>query len=114
MARPLADRDCPTCTGDTPRFTDDDVARFAQEVPDWEVVDGHHLRRTFRFPDFRTALAFVDAVGAEAESQGHHPDLHLSWGRVVVEVHTHVIDGLSEADFVLAARIDRHRPGDRR
>jgi 4a-hydroxytetrahydrobiopterin dehydratase len=70
-------------------------------------VRGHHLRRTWSFPDFVTALAFVDRIGAEAERQGHHPDIELGWGRVVVSIHTHKVDGLTEADFVLAARIDR-------
>jgi 4a-hydroxytetrahydrobiopterin dehydratase len=73
---------------------------------DWEVVDNHHLRRTFLSPDFMTGLAFVQNVAAVAEQQGHHPDMHLSWGKVTVEIHTHKIDGLTESDFILAAKID--------
>jgi 4a-hydroxytetrahydrobiopterin dehydratase len=103
----LADRTCQPCQGGMPPLTPDQVAPLARQVPEWEVVDNHHLEREFRFPDFVTALGFVNAVGAEAESQGHHPDLELSWGRVGVTLYTHKIDGLAEADFVLAARIDR-------
>jgi 4a-hydroxytetrahydrobiopterin dehydratase len=73
---------------------------------DWRVVDDHHLEREYRFPDFRTALEFVNRVGAIAESEGHHPDLELAWGRVGVKIFTHKIDGLTESDFVLAAKID--------
>jgi 4a-hydroxytetrahydrobiopterin dehydratase len=67
----------------------------------------HHLYKEFHFPDFVTALAFVNQVGALAEEQNHHPDLHLGWGRVGIAIWTHTIDGLSESDFVLAARIEQ-------
>jgi 4a-hydroxytetrahydrobiopterin dehydratase len=73
----------------------------------WGVVGEHHLEREYRFPDFRTALAFVNRIGAMAEEQNHHPDLLLAWGRVRVTVWTHAIDGLTESDFVLAAKCDR-------
>ncbi|RMF20611.1 MAG: 4a-hydroxytetrahydrobiopterin dehydratase [Deltaproteobacteria bacterium] len=73
----------------------------------WQVEREHHLVRTFSFPDFRSALAFVNRVGELAESEGHHPDVHLAWGRVTIELWTHKIDGLSESDFILAAKIDR-------
>ena len=78
---------------------------------DWRVVDGHHLERTFLFDDFAGALAFTNQVGAIAEQQGHHPDIGLGWGRVVVTIWTHKIDGLTRADFVLAAKIDEARTG---
>ena len=103
----LADRTCEPCHGGIPPLTDEALAPLAAELPDWEVVDGHHLRRQFRFPDFARALALVNAIGTEAEAQGHHPDLELSWGRVTVTWFTHAIDGLAEADFVMAARTDR-------
>jgi 4a-hydroxytetrahydrobiopterin dehydratase len=107
----LADKTCEPCrAGATPLNADGAAPLLAQLDPDWSVVDGHHLRREVSFPDFRSALAFVDQVGALAEEMGHHPDLHLSWGRVVIEVWTHKIDGLHEADFVFAARCDRLRP----
>ena len=80
--------------------------RVAQ-APDWKVVDSHHLARTFEFPDFVKALDFVNRVGAIAEQQGHHPDLHLGWGRVGVETWTHSAGGITDKDFRLAAEIDR-------
>jgi 4a-hydroxytetrahydrobiopterin dehydratase len=75
-------------------------------LPGWRVVDGHHLEKRFTFPDFAQGLAFVNRAGAVAEQEGHHPDLHLSFGKVTVTVWTHAIDGLSESDFVLAAKLD--------
>jgi 4a-hydroxytetrahydrobiopterin dehydratase len=71
----------------------------------WKVVDGHHLEKEFRFPDFVQALAFTNAIGAIAEEQGHHPDIYLAWGKVRVTIWTHDIDGLTRSDFVLAAKI---------
>jgi 4a-hydroxytetrahydrobiopterin dehydratase len=103
----LADQTCRPCRGGVPPLTRAQIAPLAAQVPDWEVVNDHHLRRVFAFPDFARALAFVAAIGAEAEAQGHHPDLELGWGRVVATLFTHKIDGLAEADFILAARIDR-------
>jgi 4a-hydroxytetrahydrobiopterin dehydratase len=73
---------------------------------DWTVIAGHHLEKEFRFRDFREALAFTNRVGELAEQQGHHPDIHLAWGKVRVEIWTHKIDGLTRSDFVLAAKID--------
>ena len=78
------------------------VEQFGQG---WEVVHQHHLERSFRFPDFRSALDFTNRIGRLAEEQQHHPDIHLAWGEVRVQIHTHKIDALSAADFILAARI---------
>ena len=79
-----------------------------------ESPRNHHLVKSYKFPDFKSALAFVDRVGAMAEEQGHHPDLYLAWGKVRVEVWTHKIDGLTESDFVFSAKCDglatRYRP----
>ena len=72
----------------------------------WRIVGEHHLEKDFRFPDFAQALAMVDRVGALAEEQDHHPDLLLTWGRVRVSIWTHTIDGLTESDFVFAAKCD--------
>ena len=105
--RLLADQECLPCKGGVPPLTAAQIAPLAKQVPQWRVVDGHHLEREFSFPDFAQALAFVNAIGAEAEAQAHHPDLELGWGRVAVKLFTHKIDGLAQADFVLAARIDR-------
>ena len=73
------------------------------------MVGAHHLEREFTFPDFNNALAFTNRVGALAESEGHHPDIYLAWGKVGIKIWTHKIDGLTESDFVLAAKIDRLR-----
>jgi 4a-hydroxytetrahydrobiopterin dehydratase len=81
-------------------------ALLKQLEPGWEVVDGHHLKREYPFKDFKQALAFVNRVGELAEQQQHHPDLYLTWGRVVVTLWTHKIDALTENDFRLAAKID--------
>ena len=73
----------------------------------WQVLREHHLEREFRFQNFREALALTNKVGELAEAQGHHPDLYLAWGKVRIAIWTHKIDGLTESDFVLAAKIDR-------
>jgi 4a-hydroxytetrahydrobiopterin dehydratase len=76
------------------------------QVPEWRVVNNHHINRTFAFPDFKTALAFVNRVGAIAEEEGHHPDIFFTWGKAEITTYTHKIDGLTESDFILAAKID--------
>ncbi len=104
----LASRQCMSCKGGVPPLAGEPLARLMRMLGgDWQVVGGHHLAKEFRFPDFRSALAFTDRIGELAEQQGHHPDLHLGWGRVRAEIWTHAIDGLTESDFVLAAKIDR-------
>ena len=72
----------------------------------WSVIDQHHIVRNFKFPDFRSALALVNKIGALAEEQGHHPDILLGWGKVEITLWTHAVDGLTESDFILAAKID--------
>ncbi len=104
----LADRDCVPCKGGVPPLEIDEYAPLLEQLDEgWDVVDDHHLARTYRFKNFVDALAFVNRVGELAEAQGHHPDLHLAWGRVGIEIWTHKIDGLHEADFVFAAKCDR-------
>jgi 4a-hydroxytetrahydrobiopterin dehydratase len=103
----LHERSCVPCKGGVPPLSHDEVSNFLAQVPGWAAPRDHHLTKTFRFPDFKAALAFVDRVGAMAEQQGHHPDLHLAWGKVTVEIWTHKIDGLTESDFVFAAKCDR-------
>jgi 4a-hydroxytetrahydrobiopterin dehydratase len=83
------------------------VAPLLAQVKNWESVEGRRIRKMFKFADFARALAFVNKIGAIAEDQGHHPDLFLTWGKVGVELWTHKIDGLSESDFIMAAKIDR-------
>ena len=103
----LADRECVPCKGGVPPLRGAELQRFVARVDGWSVVAEHHVEKQYRFPDFVTALAFVNTIGAIAEQQGHHPDLFLAWGRVGVKIWTHKIDGLTESDFVLAAKVDR-------
>jgi 4a-hydroxytetrahydrobiopterin dehydratase len=104
----LAAKNCEPCKGGIPPLGGAEIANLlAQLGSDWEAVAEHHLRKEFKFPDFRTALDFTNQVGAIAEEQGHHPDIYLAWGRVEITIWTHKIDGLHESDFILAAKIDR-------
>jgi len=103
----LADRHCKERPKGSPALDPADVERYLTELdPAWSVADAR-LERTFRFPDFRHALEFTNRVGGIAERENHHPDLRLSWGKVVVELSTHSVGGLSENDFILAAKVDR-------
>jgi 4a-hydroxytetrahydrobiopterin dehydratase len=103
----LAEKRCVPCRGTVPPLTHEQIGRLLPEIPAWQAERDHHLVRTYTFPDFKTALDFVNRAGAVAEEQGHHPDLYLSWGKVAVHIWTHKIDGLTESDFILAAKFDR-------
>ena len=103
----LAQKHCAPCKGGGPPLRGEELQKVSSQLPDWKVVAEHHLTKTFIFPDFKTALAFVNRAGAIAEAEGHHPDLSLTWGRVDVKTYTHKIDGLTESDFILAAKIDK-------
>ena len=103
----LASKTCVPRRGGVPPLAGEELAKLSREVPQWKIVDGHHIVRSFAFPDFRQALAFVNKVGEIAEEQGHHPDIFLSWGKADVTTWTHKINGLTESDFILAAKIDR-------
>ena len=106
MMNDLASRDCVPCRGGVPPLGKREIKNLIMELKGWEVVAGHHLRKTFEFKDFRGALAFVNRIGELAEEQGHHPDISFGWGRAEVTIWTHKIDGLTESDFILAAKID--------
>ncbi|MFL6229951.1 MAG: 4a-hydroxytetrahydrobiopterin dehydratase [Pyrinomonadaceae bacterium] len=102
----LANRACVPCHGGVPRLEGDALAGFARQVPEWEVVAEHHLRRRWAFANFRAALEFTNRVGELAEAEGHHPDISFGWGYCELTIYTHAIDGLSESDLILAAKID--------
>lgn len=106
----LASKSCVPCRGGVPPLKGTELDVYRSQLPSWKVVNEHHLEKTFKFLNFRTALAFTNQVGELAEAQGHHPDIALSWGKVTVTIWTHKIDGLTESDFVLAAKIDRLPP----
>lgn len=102
----LAEKRCMPCRGGIPPLTGDELLPYARQLPDWKIVEEHHIAKSFLFPDFKTALQFLNRIGGVAEAEGHHPDLCLSWGKVDVQIYTHKIRGLSEGDFILAAKID--------
>jgi 4a-hydroxytetrahydrobiopterin dehydratase len=106
----LASKTCVPCRGGVPALKGEELFVLSQQVPLWDVVNEHHLFRKFDFPDFRRALAFVNRVGEVAEQQGHHPDILLAWGKAEITIFTHKIDGLTESDCILAAKIDRLYP----
>jgi 4a-hydroxytetrahydrobiopterin dehydratase len=103
----LATKACVPCRGGVPPLTGKELAALEKQVEGWNVIEGHHLAKTFAFPDFREALKFVNRIGELAEEQGHHPDLFLAWGKVEITTWTHKINGLTENDFILAAKIDQ-------
>lgn len=104
----LSERDCEPCRGGVPALSAPEQTRLHAELdPSWQRVEGHHLFRRYTFPDFRAAWAHLERIAQLAEAVGHHPDLLLAWGRLEVTIYTHAIDGLTEADFILAAKIDR-------
>ena len=106
----LAKLECVPCRGGVPPLKGKELAEVHRKLGQaWQVVEEHHLEKEFSFPDFRTALAFTNQVGELAEAQGHHPDISLAWGKVKITIWTHKIDGLTESDFILAAKIDELR-----
>lgn len=109
MTEHLADKKCVPCRGGVPALKGSDLEALHKSVPGWSVVNEHHITRAFSFPDFRQALDFVNRVGELAEEQGHHPDILLAWGKAEITMWTHKIDGLTESDFIMAAKIDRLR-----
>lgn len=103
----LAQQECKPCKGGTPPLKGEELKELhGQLSKGWKVVDGHHLEKDFEFKDFRQALDFTNEVGELAESVNHHPDIYLAWGAVKLTLWTHTIDGLSESDFVFAAKVD--------
>jgi len=104
----LANKKCVTCKEGVPPLEGEELEKFGPELAiGWHIVHEHHLEREFHFKDFREALAFTNEVGALAEEEGHHPDIQLSWGKVRIVLWTHKINGLSESDFIFAAKVDQ-------
>ncbi len=108
MPEDLASKQCVPCRGGVPPLEGDAIDRLLDQLGEgWRVIDQHHLEKEYVFPDFAKALAFTNRVGAVAEEQGHHPDIYLAWGKVGLTIWTHKIDGLTESDFVFAAKADK-------
>jgi len=106
----LEAKTCVPCRGGVPPLKGESLAEIHSQLPDsaeWKVIDQHHLTRAFTFSNFKQALDFVNRVAALAEEQGHHPDIVLKWGKAEITLWTHKIDGLTESDFIMAAKIDR-------
>lgn len=102
----LADQKCEPCRAGTPPLSREEIEALLEETPGWTLKE-HSIEREYRFKDFRQAIDFVNEIAKAAEEEGHHPDLFISYNKVRVELWTHKIGGLSNNDFILAARIDR-------
>jgi 4a-hydroxytetrahydrobiopterin dehydratase len=105
----LADRRCQPCEAGTSALKGEGLRKLYGQLEGWTLVNEHHLEKEYRFQDFAAALAFVNRLGEAAEAEGHHPDIYLTWGKVNVTLWTHSIGGLSENDFILAAKADAAR-----
>ena len=104
----LTSRRCVPCEGGTPPLEPDVIKELRQQVDAaWDLHEGKRLRRAFKFGDFTDAFGFATRVALVAESEGHHPDFELGWGRVVLELTTHAAGGLTDNDFIMAAKIDQ-------
>ena len=109
MSADLTAKHCVPCEGGVPPMADDEIQKYLDEVGgNWEHVPGlvHKIKNEYKFKDFKEAMLFVNKVADLAEDEGHHPDIHVSWNKVRLELFTHAIHGLSENDFILAAKIE--------
>lgn len=102
----LAGKHCVPCHGGVPRLRGEELGPLLAQLEGWRAVEEHHLSKEYEFSNFAAALDFVKRVGQVAEGEGHHPDIEFGWGYARLKIYTHAIDGLSESDFILAARID--------
>jgi 4a-hydroxytetrahydrobiopterin dehydratase len=103
----LATLECIPCRGGVPPLKGEQIATLLSQLQGWEVVQEHHLLKTFKTSNFTDAQNLVMKIGELADSQGHHPDICFGWGYCDVKIWTHKIDGLTESDFILAAKIDQ-------
>jgi 4a-hydroxytetrahydrobiopterin dehydratase len=104
----LAGQACVACKGGVPPLKGDALNKYTGQLGNgWQVIQEHHLEKEYKFKDFRQALDFTNRIGELAEKENHHPDIYLAWGKVKVTLWTHKIDGLTESDFVMAAKIEK-------
>ena len=103
----LASLQCVPCRGGVPPLTGEEISKLSPQLNGWDVINEHHLSKSYKFSNFAEAQSFVNRVGELAEEQGHHPDICFGWGRAEISIWTHKIDGLTESDFILAAKIDQ-------
>ena len=104
----LSQKHCVPCEGGVEPFTKAQAEEYLKQVPSWELSDdGKQIERKFKFKNFAESMEFVNKVGEIAEAEGHHPDIEFGWGYAEIELSTHAIKGLSENDFILAAKINQ-------
>ena len=104
----LAEGTCVPCRGGVPPLKGEQLEALQEKLGNgWQIINEHHLEKEYIFADFRQALDFTVKVGEVAENQGHHPDIYLAWGKVKLTIWTHKIDGLTESDFILGAKVDQ-------
>lgn len=106
----LSEKKCDACLHATAALTPPEFEHMFEELNGWTVVNQHHLLKSYKTKNFKEALALANTIGALAEEERHHPDLLVRWGELKIEIWTHKVDGLTEADFVFAAKVDRIRP----
>lgn len=103
----LVDKKCVPCRGGIPPLTEGEIEPLIKQLSGWRVENNSKITKEFKFKNFKEAVAFVNSITEIAEQEGHHPDLYVAWGKVVVYIWTHKIDGLTESDFILAAKLDK-------
>ncbi len=107
MTNALSKKQCIPCKGGVLPLKGENLENIYKQLNgNWMIVNEHHLEKEYIFSNFRQALAFTNQVGELAEAEGHHPDIYLAWGKVKLMVWTHKIDGLTESDFIFAAKVD--------
>ena len=103
----LAEQKCEACNANTPPLKGEELQQYYNKLEEgWDLIDDHHLIKTYSFKNFRQALEFTNRVGEMSEEEGHHPEIYLTWGEVKLKIYTHAIDALSENDFIWAAKAD--------
>ena len=102
----LLQKKCVPCEGIGKAFTKKEVQAYLKKVENWEIKESKKIEKLFKFKNFVQAMDFANKITEIAEQENHHPDLHISWGKVRVELWTHALNGLTENDFILAAKID--------
>ena len=104
----LNSKKCVPCKIGTPKLKVIEIKSYSKKIKQgWNIIRNHHMEKEFKFKNFKEAMGFTNKVGKIAEEEGHHPDIHLSWGKVKIIIYTHKINGLHENDFILAAKIDK-------
>ena len=107
MTTHLTQKKCTACIGGIPPLEGEALHGLFRQLSGWTLIEAHHLEKTYPFKNFKDALVFTNKVGELAETEGHHPDIEFGWGYATITLSTHAVGGLSENDFILAAKIDR-------